>query len=116
MLKNRLLIPGWLLLLTFLCVPCLYAIKKDGPPIKNVSIIVPLNSNPRIIFGVEKLSKSLSDAGYAVKKLSPDKINVATKPMIIVATEGDDLMKKAASFFKIQLNKKTAKEGFTIYG
>jgi hypothetical protein len=114
MFEKRLRIFICLLVVTFFNVPHLHALQQPAIPTKAVTIILPANSNPRILYGVEKLSKTLTDAGYVIKKLSPDKIASATKPLIIVATVDDDLIKQAATIFKININKKAGKEGFTI--
>ena len=115
MLKKRLLICVYLLIVGFLWSPESGAQQKSASSRKTVSIIIPANNNPRIVFGVEKLSNSLRNAGYAVKLLAPIKMASATKPLIIVASADDDLLKKATALYKINTNKKAGKEGFTIY-
>lgn len=81
---------------------------------RTVSIVQPEPSNSRINFGVEKLSKSLVEAGYWIEKTPDNKIFYTQGPLIIVGTAADDLIKKAIAFYKIPSDKKTGKEGFFI--
>ena len=78
---------------------------------KMVSIIHPELHNPRISFGVEKLSKSLTDAGYTVKKITQGGTASSSRPLIIIGTAGDNLVN---SLYKIPAGKKAGKEGFSI--
>ncbi len=115
MYKKRFIFFASLLMATFLWMPYSYSLQKGRILSKTVSIIIPANSSARIIFGVEKLSKSLKDAGYSLKNISPDKMATATKPLIIVATIEDVLLIEAAAQYKIITTKKAGNEGFTIY-
>ncbi|MCW3094101.1 MAG: hypothetical protein JWP81_5170 [Ferruginibacter sp.] len=115
MYKNRLLKLIVLLLVFFVYLPGSDARQTTGGPIKTVSIILPEHSNARIIFGVEKLTASLVKAGYLVKKIGWNKINIASKPLIIVASFEDELLTRAANFYKISIDKTIGKEGFSIH-
>lgn len=80
---------------------------------KKVSIFSPQKTNPRVIFGVEKLSKSLVDAGYTVNKIHRHTTS-STGSLIIVTTAGDKLTEKIFRLYKISESKKAGSEGFTI--
>ncbi len=60
---------------------------------ESVTIVYPESSHARIIFGAEKISKALVEAGYKVQKIYPRDIASATKPLIIVGTLGDKLLR-----------------------
>ncbi|MDB5193644.1 MAG: hypothetical protein JWQ96_3207 [Segetibacter sp.] len=80
-----------------------------GSP-KIVTIILAEQPHARLIFGVDKLSKSLVDAGYTVKKAHESKIASASKPLIIVGTLGDKLLRS----FQAGYSTFPGKEGFKI--
>src|SRR5687768_5269437 len=77
---------------------------------KTVAIVIPEQANARIVFGVEKLSRSLVDAGYTVKKVHQSKLSKTAKPLIVVASKGDKLL----GAYKVATSAKAAKEGFSI--
>lgn len=79
-----------------------------------VTIIVPKIKNPRIVFGAENLKQALEKAGYqSVIKTNSGKSDLET--VITLGVFDDiDLLKKADAL-KIDLGKKTGKEGFRIF-
>ncbi len=81
---------------------------------KKISIILPEQANARLIFGVDKLSKSLVKAGFTVQKVHQSKLSIASKPLIIVSTKGSTLSNNTIGTFKIPAIKTAGKEGFTI--
>jgi hypothetical protein len=79
-----------------------------------ITIVVPKIKNPRIIFGAENLKQALEKAGYqSIIKTNSGKSDLET--VITLGVFDDvDLVKKADAL-KIDLGKKTGKEGFSIY-
>jgi len=58
--------------------------KKIEAERKSVSIAITSLNNNRINFGVQKLSESLTDAGYTVHLISQSQINPSTKKLISI--------------------------------
>jgi hypothetical protein len=71
------------------------------------TIVVPLNANIRITYGVERLSAALKTAGYAIKILKTNKVT-PSKGQIIIGTNEDGL------FQSLKLKSTAGKEGFNI--
>ncbi|MEO8112630.1 MAG: hypothetical protein ABI594_21455 [Ginsengibacter sp.] len=110
---SRLLLP-FLLLLSILRGFPSRAQEKKYLATKSASIAITSSDNNRIRFGVQKLSKALTDAGYTVYKISQSQITPSTKNLIIVGKENDASLNKAANLFNITSGGKTGKEGFSI--
>ncbi|MCD0489329.1 hypothetical protein LPB86_13895 [Pedobacter sp. MC2016-14] len=79
---------------------------------KSQTIVIAAQSNVRIKYGVEKLSKALSLAGYTVKVLSQDKVP-GGKGLIVIGVEGERLLadKKLSATKPVTQG---VKEGFGI--
>ena len=101
-------------LLLFISYSNLFAQKDANTVSNNISVILSGNASSRINFGVEKIYKSLADAGYSVKKIQENKITSVAKPLIIVGIAGDEFIKNAVALYKIPEGKKAGKEGFSI--
>ena len=112
--KKRLQLLMGLVGLLLSITPGFCAIQNDVPPVKTITVIVSSDNNPRISFGVEKLSASLVGAGYKVKKVIAGKLSAAIKPVIIIATNDDALTKQARAIYRINIANNSAKEGFTV--
>ncbi len=79
-----------------------------------ITIVVPKIKNPRIVFGAENLKQALEKAGYqSVIKTNSGKSDLETA-ITLGVFDDVDLVKKADAL-KIDLGKKTGKEGFSIY-
>ena len=79
-----------------------------------ITIVVPKIENPRIVFGAENLKQALEKAGYqSVIKTNSGKSDLETA-ITLGVFDDVDLVKKADAL-KIDLGKKTGKEGFSIY-
>ena len=82
---------------------------------RNLTITVISDSTqPRIVFGVEKLLKALRDVGYIVKREYRLPLAASSTTTLVVATINDEWFKKAAIRFSIDTSKKIGKEGFLI--
>lgn len=80
---------------------------------KNISIVISPSANARIKFGVEKLSKALTDAGYSVKNIAANKAPSMARA-VVVGTSNDALVKNARQVYHQASMKAAGKEGFTI--
>lgn len=68
-----------ILFASFLSATPLSAQQNAGAATKTVSLIIGEASHPRIAFGAEKLTKTLVQAGYTVKRLYENKVASASK-------------------------------------
>lgn len=84
------------------------AASKD-PVVNKRTIVIPVQSNPRIKFGAEKLAKALTLTGYQVKVVEKDKAP-NTKELIVIGTRGGELLKGLLT----AAGKQAGKEGFAI--
>ncbi len=99
-------------LLTILLLACLgrYGFASST---EQVTIVVPANAHARIVFGTEKLKKSLESAGFKtdIKNSSKsDKGQIITIGLI----DNTDI-KELAMALNVNLGEKPKKEGFAIY-
>lgn len=76
------------------------------------TIVIPVQSSPRVKFGADKLAKSLSLIGYDVKIVQKDKMPKGNE-LIIIGTRGDQLLAGLASNAGTQ-RQQPGKEGFSI--
>jgi prefoldin subunit 5 len=88
---------------------------------KEVTIYKSEKASSRIVFGIEKLEKALTDNGYVVKvenvtdkKISKQLFRKSKTPRIFVAELGDDMMVKYHIKKKIKSTREYRKEGFRI--
>ena len=81
---------------------------------KTITIVIPKNSNERILFGTERLAKELTATGYITRLVSDDKFSSASKPIIVIANRNNGLVGKAASRFQIDTTNRAGKEGFLL--
>lgn len=75
------------------------------------TIVIPLQSSPRIRFGADKLAKSLSLIGYHVNIVQKDKLPAGAE-LIVIGTKGNALLKGLS--MSGNATKQPGKEGFTI--
>lgn len=73
------------------------------------TIVIPVQSNPRIKFGAEKLAQALTLTGYEVKVVQKDKVP-GTKELIVIGSKSDLLV----SGLLAATGKQAGKEGFSI--
>ncbi|MCU7550158.1 hypothetical protein OCK74_13625 [Chitinophagaceae bacterium LB-8] len=80
---------------------------------KTITLVIPPSAHPRIQFGAEKLSIILQNSGYTVKQEHSDKLPKRGE-IVVIGKLGDELWKKSAATYGVQLEKVPGKEGFTI--
>lgn len=80
---------------------------------QQINIVLTAGTHARLQFGAERLSKSLSSAGYIVKIQHADKPS-GKKNTIVIAEKGDVLISKSGALFKVKLHAPVNKEGFSI--
>ncbi|WP_316809930.1 hypothetical protein [Pedobacter heparinus] len=73
------------------------------------TLVIPVQSSPRLRFGADKLAKSLSLIGYDVKIVQKDKLPVGNE-LIVIGTRGDALLEGLSG----SSVKRPGKEGFNI--
>ncbi|MEJ6981438.1 hypothetical protein WG906_13300 [Pedobacter sp. P351] len=98
-----------LISIVFFAIPSAESVEK----VKNITIVIPLNSHSRLIFGAENLSKALKEIGIKATVLQQNQLP-KTSGVIVVGLAGSDLIKKSASAYKLTLNANSGKEGFAI--
>ena len=83
----------------------------QSPPPKSLQIVL-TESHPRIVFGVEKLSKALNDAGY---KTTVTKTISKSASQIIVGTLTQKGIQITAQNHHLALSDQKPKEGFQLH-
>jgi len=91
----------------------LYCRQKISLADSSVTLIISPLAQSRVIFGAEKLSKALTDAGYDVRTIKQSKVPSSGK-FIIIGTINNELISNAKSVYHISSIKPAGKEGFTI--
>lgn len=82
---------------------------------KRVTILLPVHPHARVSFGVERLSNSLTKAGYIVRLTRQENMNAINgSPLIIITTRKDKLESVAASTYKLDTTNISGKEGFKL--
>jgi hypothetical protein len=80
---------------------------------ETITLVVPKVSHARILFGADKLTEALKQAGYQVVRVQRNTM-LLQKNVIVVSLWNDDLYKKARPYFLVDTAKPPAKEGFVI--
>src|SRR5689334_15235239 len=75
---------------------------------KEIALVVPASSHPRILYGAEQLTRQLEKIGYAVSLLQKDKLP-KTGAYILVCKQTDDLWKQSTSSLHLQAGKTPGK-------
>lgn len=81
---------------------------------KTITILLPVNASARILFGADRLTASLKQAGYVVGRLAAKNNAGAARPLMIIAEQGDPLVGMASATFKIDTAGRRAKEGYLL--
>lgn len=103
-----------LLLISFLTVPGSYAQTKGIISKGPVSILVPQKVEPRMSFAANKLVEALHASGYTPSILPAGKNKNTNTPAILLGQRNDEVLKKAASLYRLDTTNTAGKEGFTI--
>jgi hypothetical protein len=97
-----------------LCAVCCFSAVVAGgiKPQGTITVVTPLNSPVRVVFGAGKLSLALTDAGYQVIKAHQIPAN---GKIIVVGVTGSDVILKAIKVWHMPMKKMAFhKEGFSI--
>lgn len=94
----------------FFCFALLCCSFKAGA--ESVTLLLPQRAPARLVFGAEKLSDALKQAGYQVVLKRQNEM-LTQKNLIVISVWGDVLFKKSQSVFSGN-TAKPGKEGFTL--
>ena len=85
----------------------------QGQENKELLVVFPVTSSPRIKYGGEKLVHALSKAGYKIKQERTDHISV-NKRMLVIGEINSNLVKNVTRVLKRDDQEELGKEGFEI--